>query len=330
MRWSAFLFPPQFRCRLKKLESSKHLKRSIRFAPLFADCRTIRCTVVARNGSRVPAVLCHNASESSINKAVSLLRYRIKVAYDGSDFKGWQFQYEYRSVQGVLEKALSRRLDKTIRVVGAGRTDSGVHSRGQVAHFDHDRIEDLENLEFTLNRMLDRDVRIYDLQLADTSCLDPSRKWHAMYSAKGKLYVYRFSIAKEMDPLERRFRYHCYYPCDLSLLQEGAQIFIGTHDFSSFCSRAGKNEAVERNPYRTIRRIDLIKETDFNYRLEFELNGALYRMVRNITSALFTAACGCRSINEIRDILYSKDRKRAPKAAPPHGLCLEKVFYNDY
>ncbi|GJQ13505.1 hypothetical protein GpartN1_g5296.t1 [Galdieria partita] len=271
--------------------------------------------------------LCNPGTRRIVTKG---FRYRLRVAYDGTEFSGWQFQEKRRSVQGVLEQVLSKRLNRPVRIVGAGRTDSGVHAKGQVAHFDTDPFSDCPYLEYTLNRMLSGDVRVYDLQQKEPVSSDPRNNWHAIFSARKKIYSYRFSIAKELDPLERRFRFHFYRRCNLERLYDATKIFIGTHDFTSFCSRNTEMKEMEKNMCRTIYRLDIVHESDDNYRLEYELNGALYRMIRNITSSLFFVASGELTLDSLEEILHARDRRRAPKAAPAHGLCLERVVYDDY
>jgi len=258
------------------------------------------------------------------------LRYRMRVAYDGTEFSGWQFQENRRSVQGVLEQVLSKRFNRPVRIVGAGRTDAGVHARGQVAHFDLDSFGVYPNLEYTLNRMLSGDIRVYDLQQKEPIFSDPRNNWHAIFSAKRKIYSYRFSIARELDPLERRHRFHFYRSCNLERLYDSTRLFLGTHDFTSFCSRNNFMKEMEKNMHRTIYRLDLVHEGGFHYRLEYELNGALYRMIRNITSSIFMVASGELTLDDVQEILQAKDRTQAPKAAAAHGLCLERVIYDDY
>mmetsp|Transcript_18295 Transcript_18295/g.27649 ORF Transcript_18295/g.27649 Transcript_18295/m.27649 type:complete len:223 (+) Transcript_18295:198-866(+) len=181
-------------------------------------------------------------SPPSVEDIKGITRYRARVAYDGSGFKGFQLQPRRRTVQGDLEVVLMQRFQQPVRVVGAGRTDSGVHARGQAIHFDLEAgaiksKEELRAVEYSINRMLQKDVRIYDLQEAPvvTKLFDGEEKliqWSAMYDSTEKLYVYRISAEKSIYPLERHNRIVLHWAdTNIALLKKVLKHFEGYHDF---------------------------------------------------------------------------------------------------
>jgi tRNA pseudouridine38-40 synthase len=175
-------------------------------------------------------------------------------------------------------------MQRPVKVVGAGRTDTGVHSRGQAAHFDSStKIENTSQFEHTFNRMLPSDVKIAGLQEAPRSNLEDEEgreyQWHAIYNAVGKLYIYRFYSGPVMDPLDRHVRHFEYRGIDHEKLLLAARAFEGTHSFAAFANQNTKGKA-GKNAVRTIHSINVVDEGEGRYRLEFLLDGALYKMVR--------------------------------------------------
>jgi len=246
--------------------------------------------------------------------------YRITLAYDGTCYSGWQVQPNATSIQAKVEEALKIILRKELRVIGSGRTDAGVHALGQVAHFHCDDILDLHRLLRSLNGLLPNDIRVKDIVPA-------SLDFHAQYSATGKVYHYHLWLEKVHSPFLRHYSYHPYEKINLELLREAAALFVGTHDFTSFANEAHAGSAC-KDPVRTLSRLDILPE-EGGVRLEFEADGFLYKMVRNIVGTLLEVASGKRSIEEIGSIFAAKDRKQAGKAAPPQGLFLVKVHYRE-
>lgn len=284
---------------------------------------------------------------------------RARVAYDGTCYKGWQYQVNMETVQGTLERCLERKFGQLIRVVGASRTDTGVHARGQAVHFDiplekalHGE-ERISKLQFTMNQMLPDDVTVTNLSLApchhaEESASDETlgmaqrqpphwRQWHAIYNSRGKLYSYRICTDQVCDPLDRLYRHFEWRANRLGfsedLLRQATQKFEGSHDFSAFtntaCTPPGIVPPLHTNPVRTIRRANVVKERDGMYKIEFYLDGALYRMVRNVVGTILHVACGKMELSHIDTLFAYKDRRLVPKSAPAKGLCLEKVFYDD-
>ena len=163
-------------------------------------------------------------------------RFACRIMYDGTSFRGWQMQGpRQRTVQGVISDKLSQRFNVDMKITGAGRTDQGVHARGQAGHFDvpHDKADfDPENLEYVMNRLLPDDVVLYNI----TKIL-PSMDFHATGTAQGKLYSYRFCTNRFVDPTKRRYYSHFYTPFDMNIFHICLKSFVGTHDFRAFANR---------------------------------------------------------------------------------------------
>lgn len=243
--------------------------------------------------------------------------YKLLITYEGTNYQGFQVQKNGVSIQAVLEKTLSTLFDQKIRVIGSGRTDSGVHALSQVVNFHSKKEFDLEKLRYALNRLLPKDIRVLSLEIVDS-------KFHSRYSAKSKIYRYHISQEVVLSPFKRTLAWHCIYPLNLEALKKGAAYLIGEHNFRAF---ANETAAKDKEDFvRTIYRIDLVEEPGGFY-LEFEGNGFLYRMVRNMVGALIECARGKRTPEDIQKLLESKDRRLSGVAAPAEGLFLVKVLY---
>ena len=246
--------------------------------------------------------------------------YKMVIAYDGGNFAGWQVQPTDRSIQGEIEAALRVLTKQDLRLIGSGRTDAGVHARGQVAHFCSLPL-DPKRLKRSLNGILPHAIRILEVKKAHP-------RFHAQLSAIGKEYHYHLCLSEVVLPFDRRYVWHLHHPLDLSLLAQASSTFIGEHDFAAFSNALGHGSH-PRSSVRTLSRLDVIVEGE-NVRLEFVGNGFLYKMVRNITGMLVAVASGRRTIADIPKVLMSKDRRCAERAAPPEGLFLMRVFYPDW
>lgn len=286
-------------------------------------------------------------------------RMRARVSYDGTNYKGWQFQNGQPTIQATLEESMSRKFGEHVRVVGASRTDTGVHARGQGFHFDvpparvpKDALE-MHKLEFSLNQLLPADIRIRHVGIAPFATFQAKeplagldgtvhhlgeRPWHAIYSSSGKLYSYRFTVGSVVDPLQRLYRHHEWrasrYGFSEDLLRQATARFVGAHDFSAFTNTTvvpiGHTPPVLKNPVRTVHSAHVIDEGDGCYKIEFKIDGAMYRMIRNIVGTILDVACGKMEMSTIESIFESRDRRRVPKSAPARGLCLEEVFYENW
>ena len=235
------------------------------------------------------------------------------VAYDGTDFSGWQIQNGKRTVQGEIENALYVLTGEKIRITGSGRTDTGVHAVGQVAHFDSDQEIPPTNLKRVLNKRIYPHIAITNVEIVDD-------KFHAQKSAVKKEYHYKVSI-NQYDPL--LYNYYLFYHdrIDISKIREAMTYIEGTHDFKTFAKLNKKGSTI-----RTIYSFTLDVEDGI---LTFKIvgNGFLYNMVRIIVSLMLKVGEGKFEPSHIKEILEEKNRKAAPYVASPNGLYLYKVYY---
>ena len=243
-------------------------------------------------------------------------RYKCIISYDGSGFSGYQVQPNKRTVQTELEAVLAKmHKGNPVKVSGSGRTDAGVHAKGQVIHFDSPLPIPEEKWEVALNSMLPEDISVRSVMIVDAS-------FHARFDAVGKEYRYVLLLSSIRDPFQRNYAYRYPYQLNLATMREASKFFLGTHDFTSFCS--AKTEVEDK--IRIIETIDFIMEGNL-LTLRFVGNGFLYNMVRILVGTLLAVGSGDMKPEEIPVILEKKDRRFAGKTAPAHGLYLWKVFY---
>lgn len=247
-----------------------------------------------------------------------MYKYKAVLAYDGTDFIGWQAQPLGVSIQSEVERAFSTVLRFPIRVVGSSRTDAGVHAKGQVAHLETPFPIDLFRASYSINHLLPASIRLI---LLENSPL----KFHARYSALTKEYHYHLHLDKTREPFKNRYAYHVRFPLDLTVLKQACNLFVGTKDFTSFSNESHRGSAA-KNPVRTLHRLSVC-EQEGGVRLEFVGDGFLYKMVRNITGTLVEVARGKFPISHIDRLFHLKDRKLAGMTAPPHGLFLMDITY---
>lgn len=247
--------------------------------------------------------------------------YRVTLAYDGTDFAGWQVQERpdgkhARTVQGELEAALHRLAgDVPVRVAGAGRTDAGVHARGQVASFALPRPFAGAALQRALNGLLPPDVRVLDAAEAPAG-------FHARKSARSKLYRYELDTGPIQLPTRRRYAAHVPWMLSPGAVQEAAALFVGRHDFASLASSGGS----ARTSVRTVSRSEaVLRGATLVY--EVEADGFLRKMVRSLVGALVEAGRGAVTASDLRGALLARDRRAWPKPAPACGLTLVRVDY---
>lgn len=243
------------------------------------------------------------------------MRYFIKFSYDGSCFHGFERQIGYKTVQGVLEEALTM-LNKGIfvSVVASGRTDVGVHASCQCAHFDLDVAPTLYGLQSYLNNKLLGEIYISNVSIVPSS-------FHARYDVKAKTYTYYLST-KDFEPVKRNYIYQYGKELDVLKIKSCLSLFCGTHDFRSFCYRAKEKE----NCVRTIYSLTVQKDDDL---LIFKItgNGFLPRMVRNIVACLIEIGSGKMEQTYLSYLLDSKGKIHVKKCAPACGLYLSDVQY---
>lgn len=243
-------------------------------------------------------------------------RWKGLIEYDGTDFEGWQSQPQGKSVQDALEARLKFILRKETRVHGSGRTDSGVHSRGQVFHIDAHWPHEHERFLKALNSGLPPTIRIVWLKPAKPT-------FHARYSVKRKRYVYHL-YQGFAPPDEQRYRWSLGdRKLDLGAMHQAAAHLRGLHDFTSFVA---SNGVEGRNPVRELRRLE-IKGKGRHLRIVVESDGFLYKMVRSIVGYLVAVGWGRVHPDETPALLAAKVRSERVPSAPARGLFLEKVFY---
>jgi tRNA pseudouridine38-40 synthase len=265
---------------------------------------------------------CHAGSQplaqSGHNRHVRSARLALRLAYLGGSFAGWQRQPAARTVQGVLEQTLERLYRRPVRIVGAGRTDAGVHAGGQVAHFDPPHPIPAAGVAAALNTMLPPDVRVLSVRRV-TAAFDARR------SARGKVYRYRFAWGTPLPPWEELRRWHLAHPLDIRRMAAVLPSLAGEHDFAAF-ALSGHAGHGARGTVRTVRlarlhvrgrRLDLLVEGD----------GFLRGMVRRLAGALVEVGRTAQDRDWLAALLAGEDVRPAAPSAPAHGLTLERVLY---
>jgi len=239
---------------------------------------------------------------------------RATVAYDGTDFSGFQIQASGRTVQGVLEEGLKALTQEDIRVVGAGRTDSGVHALGQVVSFCTGWCHSIEDLERGWNAVLPRDVAVRDVGGVE-------RWFHPRFDARSRVYRYTIWVDRVRNPLVRRTSHWVQHPLDVAAMEEASRLLLGEHDFATFgAPPQGSN---------TIRRVLQASWTrqDSTLYLDIEANAFLYRMVRSIVGTLLQVGTGDLSVGQFASLFGAADRSLSGPTAAANGLCLMAVKY---
>ncbi|MGA8943669.1 MAG: tRNA pseudouridine(38-40) synthase TruA [Thermoactinomyces sp.] len=245
-------------------------------------------------------------------------KIKLIVAYDGTDFSGFQSQSGRRTVQGTLEEVLGRITGESIQIVGSGRTDAGVHALNQVCHFTTSSPIPVEKYPYILRRALPRDLLVCQAE-------EVPPEFHAQKSARWKTYRYHLDLQPIPDIFQRRYRTHVPVSLDARAMQEAANHMIGTHDFTSFCS--ARTEVVNR--VRTIFRCQINHEPD-GLSIEVTGTGFLYNMVRIIAGTLVEVGKKRIKPEEIPSIIQARDRQKAGPTFPPEGLVLVQVGYDPW
>jgi tRNA pseudouridine38-40 synthase len=236
------------------------------------------------------------------------------IEYDGTDYLGFQLQAKGRTIQGEVERALAEVTRKETRVVGAGRTDAGVHAVGQVISFVPQWRHSLPELQRAMNALLPEDIAVHQMAwVADD--------FHPRFGAVSREYRYTILNQSVRSPLARRFAHHYLKPLDVEAMTRAAKCLVGSHDFASF-GRPPQGENTGRRVYRA----ECTRQDQFIY-FDIVANAFLYRMVRSIVGTLLLVGIGELSPERFEEILQAGDRRRAGPPAPAHGLCLMRVNY---
>jgi tRNA pseudouridine38-40 synthase len=243
---------------------------------------------------------------------------KLVLEYDGTRYVGWQVQPNGPSVQAELERALSTLHHEPVRVTGAGRTDSGVHALGQVASFAVERPLPLTAYVLGINALLPDDVAVRHAEVREGP-------FDARRDARGKRYRYRVENAPTRAPLTRLRAWQVFRPLDVAAMRAASAPLLGRHDFGAF--QAADCEA--QHAVRELRRLDVLGESGGRIEVVAEATAFLKHMVRNVVGTLVEVGLGARDSASMPGLLASRDRKRAGRTAPPQGLVLERVFYDE-
>lgn len=253
-------------------------------------------------------------------------RIKLTLQYDGTAYSGWQIQPSGVTIQGLLTDCIGRLTGEKSDVIGAGRTDSGVHAIEQVASFDSSSILSVKVMKRGLNALLPCDVRITDAEETDLS-------FHPRYSAQRKRYSYIIANTEDIPVFIQRYVWQITFPLDLEAMKTASAFLSGSHDFSSFRGSG----CGARNPVRTVYSIGIERFSEINFlfmsfrgnflRLSVEANGFLRHMARNIAGTIADVGKNKIEPEKVKEILEVKDRRLAGPTAPPNGLFLEKVIY---
>ncbi|AKJ64350.1 tRNA pseudouridine(38-40) synthase TruA [Kiritimatiella glycovorans] len=245
-----------------------------------------------------------------------MTRYHMIIAYDGTAYYGWQVQPHHRTVQQTLEDALERLFGARPRVHASGRTDTGVHARGQSVHFDAPRTMEAADIRNALNAFLPPDVRVMKTRRVPSG-------FHARYDATGKEYRYFIWDGPVLPPHRRHTHHHVPRRLDVEAMEQGAAALIGRHDFTAFA--AWPKKTVE-NPVRTIDSLR-IRRHGHETTIAVRGDGFLYKMVRSLAGYLIRIGTGERRPDDVKPVLESAERTAEVPTAPGHGLVLWRVTY---
>lgn len=242
--------------------------------------------------------------------------YKLLIAYDGTRYHGWEHQPDKDTIQGKLETVLLRMTNsEKIDVIGAGRTDAGVHARAMVANVHLDTELTPDEIKSYMNRYLPEDIAIREVRLAGS-------RFHARYNALGKTYRYTCYCGDAKPVFDRKYTTVLNYDLNIDKMREAASFLIGKHDFRSFCGNARMKKS-------TVRHLDTLEIAEKKGYLTFTLHGDgfLQNMVRIIVGTLLEVGKGTWAPEHVSEILEEKDRRLAGPTAPPEGLMLLKVDY---
>ena len=242
-------------------------------------------------------------------------RVKLTIAYDGTNYCGWQIQPNAITVEEKINEALTDLLGEEIKVIGASRTDSGVHALGNVAIFDTETKIPAEKIAFALNQRLPEDIKIQE-------SVQVEYDFHPRYANSEKTYEYRILNRRIPDPLERNYSHFLYGDIDIDKMRKAAAYIVGEHDFASFCSTGSQVQSTVRTVYQ----LDVDRQQDI-ISIKIRGKGFLYNMVRIIAGTLIQVGTNVIPPEYVREIIEAKDRSIAGPTAPAKGLRLVKIEY---
>ncbi|MDD4839683.1 MAG: tRNA pseudouridine synthase A [Clostridia bacterium] len=283
--------------------------------------------------------------KNNLQIGVSMTRFKLTIEYDGTNYVGWQKQLNGLSIQECLENALSTLFQILTQATASGRTDSGVHAKGQVVHFNAETSMPAEKIPYALNTLLPTDISALSCEIADDS-------FNARFGAKRKTYCYKLYCSSHRHPTLERDHAHIVQQLNIEKMRQAALLIVGEHDFKCFEASG----SVVKETVRTIFSLDIVENSAscknaisiedtqkeeskdilnnsifFENTQEIEItvcgNGFLYNMVRIIAGTLVYVGLGKIEVNEISKLIESRDRTHAGKTLPPNGLCLMSVEY---
>lgn len=243
------------------------------------------------------------------------MNIKLVMQYDGTRYRGWQKQGNTENtIQGRLEQLLEKMTGEPAEVFGAGRTDAGVHARGQVANFKAATNRTPEEIKAYINQYLPEDISVISAEAVE-------ERFHSRLLAKRKTYLYRLGVGCGKNVFERNYIWHTEAEPDVARMQEAARLLIGTHDFSAFTTTKSKKSTV-----RTLFSIQIVRVED-EIRFSFCGNGFLYHMVRILVGTLIEVGTGKRTLESVGELLHEEKRQLAGFTAPAKGLCLMGIEY---
>ena len=245
---------------------------------------------------------------------------RLTIEYDGSRYDGWQRLGKnsgQTTIQGKLEEVLTKMTGEPIELIGSGRTDAGVHAYAQVANFHTNTAMKCYEIKHYLNRYLPRDIAVFDVKEVD-------ERFHSRLNVKSKTYVYRIAIGEVPSVFDRKYTYYCFDRLDVAAMEKAASYLVGRHDFKAFSSIKKTNKSTVREIYS----IDIEKDSQ-EIKIFVHGSGFLYNMVRIIVGTLVRVGRGFYTPEQVQEILEAKNRKAAGVTAPPQGLFLVGIEYEE-
>ena len=242
--------------------------------------------------------------------------FKLVIEYDGSGYHGWQRQNHNRTIQGEIESVIQIITREKVDLIGSGRTDTGVHARGQTANFLSRTKHTIDTLQKGMNSLLPDDILIKEMSETD-------RSFHSQFAAKRKTYCYHLRNAALPSAIDRRYEWFIRRELDMTAMKDAAAFLIGKQDFKSF-ETVGSPRS---HTIRIVSRASFTRTDLVHIVFEIEANGFLRHMVRNIMGTLVEVGLGMRSVEQFRDILAARDRRAAGQTAPPQGLFLMGVTY---